>query len=1019
MNASRWWAVAMIGLLVVPSVGSARPAARDPKADRLGVAVIDRAKYIDVNRVNMLVSNIGSFAFDGTNAAFEYPKGSGKTAVFAGGLWLGGKINGVTKVTVTAYSNEWFPGNIATPGTPGNPAIPANPTLPVFKVYKLNRVYADNGERDAALADYNAGAIPYGADPVSVQGDGTLNILGDQMTWTVYNDADSVLKATSEEDAGHTGPMGIEVQQTAFAFNRQGALGQTVFMRFRMIHKGPNTIEDMYVSVWSDPDLGEFTDDLVGCDVSRSLGFVYNSTNDDAIYGTAPPAVGYDFFKGPTGAGGGQLGLTSFNKYSNEAGGDPDQFVQVYNFQQGLNRDGTPVINPVNGQVTTFVVNGDPVSASGWLDASPADRRLMLSSGPFTMVPGDTQEVVVGVIVGDCGERLRSINSLRFFDSIAQSAFDQDFNLAPTPNPPRVIASPSERGAILTWDTSSEAYDAAPYFWEGYVVYQGASRTGPWTRLATLDKKNGVQVLTDDDLDPNCLAILETIKAVGTDRGVGYRYDATTDAVRGGPLRVGTPYYFAVTAYAVGTEQTPKVLESAIVFDPDPTRTTVYTVIPQTPAAEVDLPHAAIVSGPTYAQYDTGLPAAKDSVTVKVVDPDKVITANYTIGYKPDAAGVPTWYLARSTAAGTDTVINNWPDFGGEENFPVVDGLQVKIFGLLARKLVSADSVNVGPNPFALGGVDFGIGFFGHGADFAFNLFGSSLDPTSPAAFTIFTDVEIRFTGGAVGQKGYRYMRSATTPRTYLFQDYVDVPFTVWDITNNRQLNTGWLENEVTANGTWNPGTGADGNRELIWPMSSSYSATADPYYTTQYPDALNTSGNIDFQYVLAPYTLTFEGTDPGTPVPLDAGDIFRFDQDIDVARAATTETANDYFTFSTRAPNRSNVTLAQSEMARIKAVPNPYFAHSTYELNQFNKVVKFTHLPARCTIRIFTLAGELIRTLEKNDGSTSQLSWDIETASALPVASGIYIFHVDAPGIGTHVGKVAIFMEKERLNTF
>jgi hypothetical protein len=80
---------------------------------------------------------------------------------------------------------------------------------------------------------------------------------------------------------------------------------------------------------------------------------------------------------------------------------------------------------------------------------------------------------------------------------------------------------------------------------------------------------------------------------------------------------------------------------------------------------------------------------------------------------------------------------------------------------------------------------------------------------------------------------------------------------------------------------------------------------------------------------------------------------------------------------------------------------------------------VKFTHLPARCTIRIFTLGGELIRTLEKNDPSTSQISWDIETASALPVASGIYIFHVEAPGIGTHVGKVAIFMEKERLNTF
>jgi hypothetical protein len=86
--------------------------------------------------------------------------------------------------------------------------------------------------------------------------------------------------------------------------------------------------------------------------------------------------------------------------------------------------------------------------------------------------------------------------------------------------------------------------------------------------------------------------------------------------------------------------------------------------------------------------------------------------------------------------------------------------------------------------------------------------------------------------------------------------------------------------------------------------------------------------------------------------------------------------------------------------------------------LNQFNHVIKFTHLPAQCTIRIFGLAGDLIRTLQKND-ATSQISWDLLTDRGLPVGSGIYLFHVDAPGVGTKVGKVAIFLEKERLNTF
>ncbi len=126
----------------------------------------------------------------------------------------------------------------------------------------------------------------------------------------------------------------------------------------------------------------------------------------------------------------------------------------------------------------------------------------------------------------------------------------------------------------------------------------------------------------------------------------------------------------------------------------------------------------------------------------------------------------------------------------------------------------------------------------------------------------------------------------------------------------------------------------------------------------------------------------------------------------------------NDYYTFSARGANRNNVALAKGELDRVKAVPNPYFAHSAYELDQFNRVVKFTHLPPRCTIRLFSLAGDLVRVIEKNDG-TSQATWNLETNNGLPVGSGIYVFHVEAPGIGNKIGKVAVFVEKERLNNY
>jgi hypothetical protein len=990
------WGLAVVGLLVVPSLVAARTPGREPLEKRLGVAVTDRSQYVDVNRINMLVSNIGSFAFDGTNAALEFPKGSGHTAVFAGGLWLGGKINGVTKVAVTAYSNEWFPGPILAGG------VPDDPTKPEHKVYKLNRVYSDPVERDAALLDYTTGAVPYGADPVSVQGDGTLNILGDQMTWTVYNEADSVLKATSEEDAGHTGPMGVEVQQTIFAFNRTGALGQTVFLRFRMINKGGNQIDSMFVSVWSDPDLGEFTDDLVGCDVPLSMGFVYNATNDDATYGTSPPCVGYDFFKGPTGYLGTELGLTSFNKYSNEAGGDPDQFVQVYNFMKGLNRDGTPVINPVNNQVTTFVVDGDPVSASGWLDSSPADRRLMLSSGPFQMAAGDTQEVVVGLVIGDADNRLASISLTRFYDSFAQSAFDQNFILAPPPNPPEVVATPTEDSAILSWDASSESYSSVAYGWEGYVVYQGASRSGPWRRLATYDRPNGITTVLDPDFDAESGQILPSVKALGTDRGVAYRHVATDDAFRGGPLRVGTPYYFAVSAYSVGIGQNPQVLESAIVFDPDPNVTTVYTVIPQTPAAGIDL--SVATAGPV---TKTAAPPNADNVQVVVVDPTQMITADYRVGYKPNGLE-HTWYVVRTLGTTVDTLANNLSNDSGDENYPIFDGIQVKLTGPQHPPLASVNYVDVGPNPPGLvpadlpGVFDLCFDFYNCGADYGLHYFGgSALDPADDP--TVFRNVEIRFDGGANTGMAYRYIRASGI---YQYTDYVPVPWTVWDVDNNIQLSGGFLETGTTSvDGVWQPGTSGIGDREAIFVFAHPYTATADPFYTDPArDDLLAEGGEIDFMYFVWPIATNI-------PMTIDAGDKYV------LALAARSDT--DEFTFSTTAPATMNVALAKSELSRIKAVPNPYFAHSTYEINQFNRVVKFTHLPARCTVRIFTLTGELVRTLEKDDASTSQLVWDVETSSALPVASGIYIFHVDAPGIGTHVGKLAVFMEKERLNTF
>jgi len=974
---------------------TSRAAAADMHAHRVAqparVQGVDNAQFIDINNIKMFVTNTGSFAWDKTsgNSGLEFPKGTGKTAVFAAGLWLGGQVGGATRVAVAEYSDEYGPGAMV--GTSAD-----DPTKAEYKVYKLYRNYADTAVRDADLADYNLGAVPHGAPVVTVQADGSLNLVGDEMLWAVYNDADRAGQTTNHTNrAGSTAPLGIEVQQTTFAFNRQGPLGNTIFISYKFINKGGNTINNMYVSQWSDVDNGYAGDDLVGCDTTLSVGYVYNGTNFDNVYGSEVPAVGYDFFQGPI-VGGTPLGLTSFNKYIN--GTDPNNFSKTYNLMKGLRSDGSSMINPKTSLPTSFYASGDPVLGSGWLDSGPADVRLQCSSGPFQMLPNDVQVVTTAIIVGQSSNRLASISLMKFEDSQAQVAFDLNFNLIPPPNQPQVVATPLNSGVRLTWDVSSESYNKPPYNWEAYVVYQGASVAGPFTRIATFDRINGITTVLDNDFNEEQGLILPTGKAFGTDAGTQYSLDLTADAVRGGPLHNGTPYFYTVNAYAVGLGQTPQVLESA---------NNVIAVVPQTPPGGVDLASVQ-VSAVTQNQRGAGPPPTTDVVTVNVVDANQMIDASYLVGFKP---ACPTcanfvWYMVRTVGATADTVINNWTDFAADQQNQVINGIQVTELSYPLGELARVEYVPAGAGAAALDGADRGLRFFSGGSDYAAN----DLGGTIPAGY-LGGNVEIRFTGGPAGQKAYRYARklNAAGARVYHFLDYVDVPFTVWNIDTNRQLTARFLENQgpppaPNANGRWDPSDSGDGGREIVWVDSTTYSPVADPIYATD-------STKVDLLDGKLPIYYEFSSRLTSASAVIANGDKASFLTSIPAV-------TNDYFTFTTTAANRFNATLAKSELNQVLAVPNPYFNHSSYELNQFSRVVKFTHLPAVCTLRIFNLAGDLIRTIQKND-NTSQISWDLQTDRGLPVSSGIYLFHVEAPGTGTKTGKVAIFMEKERLNTF
>lgn len=101
-----------------------------------------------------------------------------------------------------------------------------------------------------------------------------------------------------------------------------------------------------------------------------------------------------------------------------------------------------------------------------------------------------------------------------------------------------------------------------------------------------------------------------------------------------------------------------------------------------------------------------------------------------------------------------------------------------------------------------------------------------------------------------------------------------------------------------------------------------------------------------------------------------------------------------------------------------INVVPNPYYAYSEYETSKLDNRVKITNLPERCAIRIYSTQGKLVKSIFKDSEATFQ-DWTLMNEKGIPVASGIYLIHVDVPGIGEKVLKVLLAMRSVDLHGF
>ncbi len=129
--------------------------------------------------------------------------------------------------------------------------------------------------------------------------------------------------------------------------------------------------------------------------------------------------------------------------------------------------------------------------------------------------------------------------------------------------------------------------------------------------------------------------------------------------------------------------------------------------------------------------------------------------------------------------------------------------------------------------------------------------------------------------------------------------------------------------------------------------------------------------------------------------------------------------TTSNSFTFTAPATTSGDQTLAKQDVGKVGVFPNPYYAFNPQETSRQAKFVTFNKLPAKATVRIFNLAGQLVRVLEKDDASQF-LRWDLRNRDNFPVSSGMYIVHVDMPDLGaTKVLKMAVIQEQEVPDVF
>lgn len=654
-----------------------------------------------------------------------------------------------------------------------------------------------------------------------------------------------------------------------------------------------------------------------------------------------------------------QIGLTGFrmNRISRGTGNTDPHPPDGITFANVDNKDWPALLYE---QFTAGNVEArfDSAVAQNW------NIGFLFASGPFQLRAGQNERFSLALAYGS------TLPELRAAVHTVQQIYNANYQFAVPPKRPTVTAEVGDGQVRLSWDDVAErSVDPVTFDldFEGYRIYrstdpdfldpkkifngQGTQPIGNGQPIAQFD-------LADDRLGYSRLAVEGVQYWLGTDSGIRHTWTDTT-------VTNGQQYYYAVCAYDYG-------------FDTGVDSTSFYPSensipVSRTPRGGLILPSNVVAVRPeprvagwqpaTAGEAVHAVGEGDGSVTVEVVNSNLVPDGHlFALGFGADEDSVraQTYWLRDSTAH--TLLFETGRDLFGAGSGPVGAGLLPRV---RTATQVFLDAEGSGWQPGSATGVKLALNPGGFAPALPQNLRRPGYPYDVSIVFDdVVRDTSIRIVGSdAILPAKFRIV--AHTPDGDLPLD-----FTFRDIAPSGGVRDGTIggANERIDVVTYEPGTGLP----------------------------------------KATWRVQFDTTTPAGAEKPRLGDVYRL-------RVQRPLTVDDVFTFTTGAQRVDGGDALSDWAQKPYVVPNPYVAAASFEPQRYassgrgDRRMEFRALPQGAIIRIYTVHGDLVRTLRQDGSMAGAVPWDLRTKDNLDVAPGLYVFHVEAPGMGRYVGKFAI----------